>query len=81
MTFVKLSFDTEIGADGIRYFNSTNHYLNKILDTLFYIISCIYKYKEKGRFKNMFKKITYSTKKLIGSIFDLISSIVIALLP
>lgn len=29
----------------------------------------------------MFKKITYSTKKLIGSIVDLISSIVIALLP
>ena len=46
-----------------------------------WIKSCIYKYKEKGRFKNMFKKITYSTKKLIGSIFDLISSIVIALLP
>lgn len=29
----------------------------------------------------MFKKLTYSTKKLIGSIFDLISSIVIVLLP
>lgn len=29
----------------------------------------------------MFKKLTYSTKKFIGAIFDLISSIVIALLP
>ena len=56
-------------------------YSFKVLDTRLYVISCIYKYKEKGRFKNMFKKITYSTKKLIGSIFDLISSIVIALLP
>ncbi len=29
----------------------------------------------------MLKKLTYSTKKLIESIFDLIFSIVIALLP
>ena len=31
--------------------------------------------------KNMFKNLIYSTKKFIGAIFDLISTIVIALLP
>lgn len=29
----------------------------------------------------MFKKLTYSTKKLIGAVFDLISSVVVVLLP
>lgn len=34
-----------------------------------------------GDLKTMFKNLTYSTKKFIGAIFDLISTIVFALLP
>lgn len=39
------------------------------------------KYKRNGDLKTVFKKFTYSIKKFIGAIVDLISSIVIALLP